>query len=70
VHGTRSRTPPAEEPSARCRRAVGALEATGDLRVMACDGTGRPDATSPVTAGASLAVVGTREACDRLLRER
>ncbi len=49
---------------------VGALEAAGDLRVVACDRTWRPDAAFPVTAGTPLAVVSTREACGRLLRER
>lgn len=61
----RTAEPPAPEVTT-----VGALEAAGDLRVVACDRTWRPDAAFPVTVGAPLSDVGTREACDRLLRER
>lgn len=48
---------------------VGALEAAGTLRVLAVDRAWLPPADHPVLPGAQLAVVGTRDACDRLLRE-
>ena len=46
---------------------VAELEADGDLRVLTCGGRWRPRPDYPVAAGDVLGVVGTREACDRLL---
>lgn len=47
---------------------VGDAEARGGLRFLHCDGRWRPRPDYPISAGEPIAVVGTREACDELLR--
>ncbi|MBJ7331122.1 MAG: potassium channel family protein [Solirubrobacteraceae bacterium] len=47
---------------------VGAVEADGRLRFLHCDHRWRPRDDFPISAGEPIAVVGTREACDALLR--
>ena len=48
-------------------RAIRELHHEGELRVLAVDGRWRPRDDQPVAAGTTIAVVGTREACDDLL---
>lgn len=47
---------------------VGAVERDGGLRFLHCDGRWRPRPDYPISAGEPIAVVGTREACDGLIR--
>lgn len=47
---------------------VGAVERDGGLRFLHCDGRWRPRPDYPISAGEPIAVVGTREACDALIR--
>jgi hypothetical protein len=47
---------------------VGQVETDGGLRFLHCDGRWRPRADYPIGVGEAIAVVGTREACDGLLR--
>lgn len=47
---------------------VGALESAAQLRVLVVGSYWRPAADAPIHAGETVAVVGTREACDALLR--
>jgi Trk K+ transport system NAD-binding subunit len=48
-------------------RSVGEVHAGSALRVLAVDGRWRPREDLVLTAGAAVAVVGTRAACDELL---
>jgi Trk K+ transport system NAD-binding subunit len=47
---------------------VGGLHHGSDLRVLALDGRWRPREDLVIEAGTAIAVVGTRAACDDLLR--
>lgn len=49
-------------------RTVAEVEADGGLRFLHCGGRWRPRRNIELTAGEEVAVVGTREACDALLR--
>jgi Trk K+ transport system NAD-binding subunit len=49
---------------------VAELEAAGDLRVLTCGTRWRPRPDYPIALGDVLGVVGTRDACDRLLVAR
>jgi Trk K+ transport system NAD-binding subunit len=54
--------------SALAGLSVGALHHGSELRVLALDGRWRPREDLVIDAGAAIAVVGTRAACDDLLR--